>query len=376
MTTVPGPFYTPAQRPPVLSMVWIVAFVLLAVSSASGWPASGLSLAAIAAIVIALPILAPLEVLLGPVMMAAVMACSAGFAFAVPMALDGSRQMDASTLMMLAFALQGHALGVFQGASTRPLCCFPGALGHLVVPWWASVALGVVALGVLFFGLGVQSAVYSLLAFAGGTVLGLIIQMCGLASEPAGSCAANDSQLEASLGKAKEHLEARRVTEAQRAIEAVHRAAPGHEQAQQVRYAIWKFEPKKPQFHQAAGILLSRPESQGGDRDVTTALYKDYLAVAQGRPQLDPNMHIALAHRFADWNVTDHAANIVNVYVQRDPKNRSLPKAMMALAQAYVRADNPGRAGYFAETLLTLMPTTSEAHLAQRLLRQVKPKRD
>ncbi|MFK7958849.1 MAG: tol-pal system YbgF family protein [Lysobacterales bacterium] len=353
-----------------------MAFILLAVSSASGWPASGLTVAAIAAILIVLPVLAPLEVLLGPLMMAAAMACSAGLAFVVPLVLDGSRQMDAATIMMVAFALQGLALGVFQGASTRPFCFLPGSLGQLVAPWWASAVLGALGLLVLFWGLGMYSAVYCLLAFAGGTVLGLIIQMTGLASEPPGSGAMDHTQLADSLNKAQEHLDARRVTDAQRAIEAIHLAAPDYAPAQQLRYSIWKFEPKLAQFHQAAGALLSRPESQGASKDVTTALYKDYLAVAQGRPQLDADMHIALAHRFADWDVTDHSANIINVYLQRDPRNRSLPQAMLALAEAYVRAENPGRAGYFAETLLTLMPTTSEAHLAQRLLRQVKPKRD
>lgn len=374
MTTVPGPFYTPAQRFPALSLCLSVALVCLAVASAFGWPAAGLTLPAIASVVLLLPVLAPLEVLLGTLLMTAAAACCCAIALLVPLLLDGSRQLNAATLLMVAYGLQGIGFGVMQGSSTRPLCALGGPTGQLALPWWVGAALGGVGLVMIFWGMDLSAAIYALLAFATGTILGVAVNMTGLASEPAAAGAISGGRLNDSLARIQALLDDHKVAEAQRAIEAVCKVAPQDARVRQLRYAVWKFEPQKPQFHLAACTLLLREQAEGGSPEITTALYKDYLAVAQGQPQLDPNQHLTLAHRFADWDVTDHAANIVNVYLQRDPRNRTLPRTMLALAQAYVRGQNNNRATYFAETLLTLMPTTSEAHLAQRLLRQVKVK--
>ncbi|MEM1092724.1 MAG: hypothetical protein AAF552_02370 [Pseudomonadota bacterium] len=369
MTTVPGPFYTLKQRVPALCALLLVALLVLAGTSAGGWPAPGLSVPALASLVLILPVAVALEILLGPLLLAACVACCVGLALGIPQLLDGSQQLGADTLLMVAFAMQGVALGVLQGAATRPFCFLPGSIGALAVPWWLPAGLGGVGLLVMYFTLGLSPTVYALLAFAGGLLLGILVKLAGLASDPSAGAAAQGDKLEESLNQVEGLLNERKLPAAQRAIEAMHRAAPGDLRVRQLRYSIWKFEPKKPQFHAAAGNLLMRQEGEGGDREVITALYKDYLAVAQGQPALTSSLHITLAQRFADWDVTDHAANIVNVYLQREPSHQGLPRAMLALAESYARSSNVNRATYFAETLLTLMPTTSEAHLAQRLLR-------
>ncbi|MEM6575200.1 MAG: hypothetical protein AAF736_13075, partial [Pseudomonadota bacterium] len=97
MTTVPGPFYTLKQRVPALCALLLVALLVLAGTSAGGWPAPGLSVPALASLVLILPVAVALEILLGPLLLGACVACCVGLALGIPQLLDGSQQLGADT---------------------------------------------------------------------------------------------------------------------------------------------------------------------------------------------------------------------------------------------------------------------------------------
>ncbi|MEM9532298.1 MAG: hypothetical protein AAGA23_15390 [Pseudomonadota bacterium] len=375
MTTVPGPLFSTRQRWFLITAMTLLVLAALIAGTVAGWPAPGLVVPAIATALLIGLVVAPLEALLGPVLAAAGLALAASLAFLIPRALEGTYLGGGPTLLMAGLAFQGLALGVAQGAALRPLCFLPGGAGQVSLPWMVSAALCLGALGLAAGMFDFSIAVDLLLGLAGGVLLGVVLRTAGLAREPAADPAQVEQEVRSGIDRVTRLLDLKQLPKAQRQIETLKALAPQDAAVRQLRYAVWKFEPKTPQFHAAAGTLLARPEHDGGSRDEITALYKDYLAVAQGQPELPTDLHIALGHRFAEWDVTDQAANIVNLYIQREPSHKALPRAMLALAEAYQRAENPSRASYFADTLLTLMPTTSEAHLAQRLLRKVESAR-
>ena len=368
MTTVPGPLYVAGDRWPVVTWLFVVAS-LAAIGSALGGALSPSLLPPLAImLLLVVPVAAPLEDTGGSlvILLAIVLAAAAGYG--VPLALDQRPPAIELWLIYGAMTFLALALASFQALKPRPFCFISG-LSRLSLHWSVLFMLWLLVEAWVGWHYGLPALVHTVVVFALGLLLGLGVRAAGLVKlVSSGSI----EELRSGIHAAQKLMDQHNLPAARRHIDALLVLAPHDLAVRRMRYAAWKFDPQQPAFHRSAADLLARREIDGGDQADITALYKDYLAVTQGRPQLPTELHLTLAQRFADWNDTDNAANIVNLYLSRETDHPSLPEALLRLADAYYRTDRPSRAEYFADTLIGLLPTSGEAQMAQRLLRKIR----
>lgn len=370
MSTVPGPFH--AVRWPLLSIAGALgAAGLCAMALTQGLSPS----MAAAALVLALVLLLtgpPLEAAAGSLVLLLAIVLAAAAGYSLPLLLDQSPPGYGLWLLYSALGFLGIALGSFQAQAPRPFCYFP-PLSHLSMHWSLLLVLWLAVEAFIGWRYGLPVLVQSIVTFAAGLIVGLGFRAGGLLTP---RTEVSPEQIARGINKAQELIDQHKLPAARRRIDALLAAAPEDLAVRRMRYAAWKFEPASPAFHKSAADLLARSERDGGDQADITALYKDYLAVTQGRPKLPSDLHIKLARRFANWNDTENAANIVNLYLQRETNHPQLPDAILGLADAYVRTERFGRAEYFADTLITMIPNSGEAQMAQRLIRQIRQRQE
>ena len=67
----------------------------------------------------------------------------------------------------------------------------------------------------------------------------------------------------------------------------------------------------------------------------------------------------------------DLAANIVNFFLQEQKEHKDLPESILSIAEGYVLTDRPGKAVYYADTVIALYPDSRAALSAQSMLKGI-----
>ncbi|MDX1570502.1 MAG: hypothetical protein R3200_08460 [Xanthomonadales bacterium] len=296
-------------------------------------------------------------------------------------------------VIMTAPAL-GEKLGGTPGWLFALLALATGALGIMLFPEHAHA--GLVGGGGLIIGAGVgtRSKIFRLpalvvglawaLTLAGIWLAGMIPMwhaLFALATLPvgillgfifmavAGLDAGTDvTDPESLLVMAREAMESFDLERARKLLARAAALAPDDREIIEARYAAWKYDPTDEEFHEVASDLL-----QIKDIEFVTRYYRDYLAVTQVRPQLDPKLHLELARRFAQAGNPDDSARIVNLYLQRDPNTAELPESLLAVSESYAAQDNRSKAVRYAESLVALYPHSEAARPALEMLDELRP---
>lgn len=271
--------------------------------------------------------------------------------------------LAASALGALLFPDQPQAgqlsgVGLVLGGAIGVRCRVGPVPAGLIAAIWV---LGL--LGLLFTSVGAFVLLAGVAALPVGILLGAMFR--AVVVTEAGSDESDPAKLQA-LGR--EALENFDLATARKLLGRAAVLVPGDREILEARYAAWKFDPTADEFHAVAAELLRLD-----DMALITRYYRDYLAVTQVRPQLDADLHLELARRFAAGGNPDDAARIVNIYLQRDTSTPGLADSLAQVSQGYAAAGNSSKAARYAETLIALFPHSDRVPEALEFLDSVRP---
>jgi len=161
------------------------------------------------------------------------------------------------------------------------------------------------------------------------------------------------------------------LAQARKEIERIVVSRPNNLEVLRIRYAVWKFSPTEPVFHESFSALLTDIMTIDSQAKSVFDYYQDYVAVTQGKPELTDTLHLRLAMFFADHGWLDVASGIVNLFLRRHKQHGMLPGCLVALANAYINSENYSKAKHFAETIVAIFPDQPEYNEALDILEHI-----
>lgn len=130
-------------------------------------------------------------------------------------------------------------------------------------------------------------------------------------------------------------------------------------------YLAARFDPAADAFHRAARRLLALP---GLDAAIHEN-YRDYAKLARPSPRLGSDLCAKLALRFAAAGHGGDAEKLARDLLMKAPRHPELPAVLLALARWQFREGRPDEFRATLERLLRRFPGSSEARIAETLLR-------
>lgn len=367
MQVFPDAYLDLTDAPPWLSLILIILAAAGAVVALRAGPLYGVEQSFL--VLLLAGVLPALESALGRWMLLAATALCVVVAW-----LAGTATLDTAPAILIGATgsgLVGFAAGLFRQRLVRPLFVMPGRISTLTV---AALILGGLWL-VLEIALLLVSADWPWLARlscgASGFVLGALFSILGLRQPGMMGSRLEGMTAQDGLTEAQALAEAHDLKRARRLLDDLAKSYPYDVAVRELRYSTWKFNPEEAGFHGAAIAMLDQDEDGADTYHYIARYYKDYLAVTQGQPKLPVELHLGLGERFARGGDLKQAANIINPYLQRDSKDKNLPRAVITLAEAYMLGDNPVRATQLAELVSVKFQGSQESMIARRLLRQL-----
>lgn len=169
------------------------------------------------------------------------------------------------------------------------------------------------------------------------------------------------------LAKANRLIHEHKLGPARRLLETVVKRQPSNREALRLRYMAWKFEPTANQFHAAATALLDHPQQDEASHEQVFKDYRDYIAVTQGRPQLNEQFYLDLCRRFAKSGHVNEASRMVNRSLRSDKSHPGLPAALLTVGRAYLDAGDSRRGRAILENLVALYPDSAHSTTAKEV---------
>jgi hypothetical protein len=294
---------------------------------------------------------------------------SALTAVGLPLLVLELRPEGVAWLPLAVATLVGLTAGLFKSWHLRPLYLVPGWLGRIQFPAYLPVMVWVGVFGVLAWRVeaGAEVLLVHLLCGIAGVVLGIAMNALSLIRPSMFTSEYAARVIRKGLAEVDDLLREHRLGPARRLINRLTSLDPNSVELRRSRYAAWKYSPTRPEFHAAAAELLDVQETDADANRMVEEIFRDYMAVTQGKPELPIELHLALAQRFALNQNVEYASNIINVHMQRNIQHPLLPTAILTLAEGYVLTGKPARAMHYAETLLALFPNTAEARSAKTM---------
>ena len=169
------------------------------------------------------------------------------------------------------------------------------------------------------------------------------------------------------LARANKLINDHKLPAARRLLGELVKRQPGNREILRLRYQAWKYDPTSPQFHAAATALLDHPVQDAEVNERVFEDYRDYVAVTQGRPQLNEQFYLDLARRFAASGHVNEASRMVHRSLRQDKTHAGLPSALLAVGRAYLSAGDAKRGRAILENLVALYPNSPHATTAREV---------
>ena len=161
------------------------------------------------------------------------------------------------------------------------------------------------------------------------------------------------------------------VNKAKSVFRALHADYPEDREVLLQLYKVEKLNPAAPEFHSIARKVLGLPGHDSETVRLVREAFGGYLEACGGKIRLPPSLLLALALRFTRAGHLETSEQIVQVLLRVRPDLPGLDKAVMALANAWQRDNNPGKHQWYLQLLARSFPeSASAAGLPQAIARQ------
>ncbi len=179
------------------------------------------------------------------------------------------------------------------------------------------------------------------------------------------------AQEDESLGehaRAMALVERLRLEEARPLLQKLHEQDPGNQKILRQLYAVTRFRPDSEAYHEAAGKILSLPETDPATVQLVHNTFRDYLKRARPGVRIPPEQYTHLAQAFVKGGYLEEAENIIRLLLKRPRASRRLPNIILQLARARHKARAAKESRAWLQLLAERFAGTEDGQQAEKML--------
>jgi membrane associated rhomboid family serine protease len=165
------------------------------------------------------------------------------------------------------------------------------------------------------------------------------------------------------LARAESLVKAMKMDEAREAFAQLVSMRPHSPELLTRYYNLARLTPAGEHFHRAAAQIFALRGSDPQTTEAVAMALQHYLADAQPRPRLGPDLLARLALRLASANKSELAEKMAGALVKLAPQHPQAVTVMFSLARMHHRSGNAERSGQWMSTLQRHHPESAEARM-------------